>query len=89
MVNKPCKKCGKYTLTFNADNELLRAIDACMEDQVINHGAHPDELDLSDLIAACIYSYISDDKAIMDIKHRMLLEDKLLNESTKGDINVH
>ena len=72
---KPCKKCGSYALTFNADNELLRAIDACMEDQVVNHGADPVKLDLTELIEACIYSYISDDKGIMDIKHRMLTED--------------
>jgi hypothetical protein len=72
---KPCKKCGSYALTFNADKELLRTIDACMEDQVVNHGAHPSKLDLTELIEACIYSYISDDKGIMDIKHRMLTED--------------
>jgi hypothetical protein len=75
---KPCKTCGSYfnrALTFNADKELVITIEACMEDQVVNHGADPSKLDLTDFIEACIYSYVSDDKGIMDIKETMLKED--------------
>ena len=72
---KPCKKCGSYALTFNADKELVITIEACMEDQVVNHGADPAKLDLTDFIEACIYSFVSEDKEVLDIKERMLKED--------------
>tara|TARA_R100000742_G_C4238966_1_gene59003 strand:- start:351 stop:509 length:159 start_codon:yes stop_codon:yes gene_type:complete len=46
-----------------------------MEDQVVNHGADPAKLDLTDFIEACIYSFVSEDKEVLDIKERMLKED--------------